>query len=243
LPGKKAAPGKLFECVPNLGKGEEGGMKKSTGLIWPIVLLLLVSLACAESGEILSPEEATIAAQEESLFQPVEGASIVTSGPQIGEEAIIAGTGLVINLFNEPGGRISAGEARGATVEIIDIAEFEGELWYHVDGAGAAGWVPADNLEAKEPEGEDTGEGEAGDGETAESEGPQTGDQVYLTGVGFMINLLAEPGGFIRAGQEKGTEVTILQVVEFEGDTWYLIDAPTGQGWLPSENITTEAPE
>ena len=103
-------------------------MKRNTGLIWLIVLLVLVSLACAESGEILSPAEATIAAQEQSSFQPSSGDSIVTSGPQIGDEATMVGRGLVINLFNEPGGRISAGEAQGSTVEVIDIAEFEGEL-------------------------------------------------------------------------------------------------------------------
>lgn len=212
-------------------------MKRSTALIWLISLLVLVSLACAESGEILSPEEATIAAQEESSFRPSTGDSIVTTGPQIGDEATVTGSGLVINLFNEPGGRISAGEARNATVAILDIAEHEGELWYHIDGPGADGWVPAENIETVETEG--SGDG---DGEEVAPEGPQPGDQVYLTGVGFLINLLAEPGGFIRAGQEKGTEVTILEVVEFEGDTWYLIDAPTGEGWVPSENITTEPP-
>jgi hypothetical protein len=226
-----------FSECQNRGKGK-GGMKRSTALIWLITLLVLVSLACAESGEILSPEEATLAAQEESLFRPSTGDSIVTTGPQVGDNVTTIGRGLIINLFNEPGGRISAGEARGSTVEIIDIAEFEGELWYHIDGAGAAGWVPVDNIEPIEGEG-----GESEDGEGTAPEGPQPGDQVYLTGVGFMINLLAEPGGFIRAGQEKGTEVTILEVIQFEGDTWYLIDAPTGEGWLPSENIVTEPPE
>ncbi len=134
-------------------------MNRNTGLIWLIALLVLVSLACAESGEILSPEEATIAAQEESSFQPSTGGSIVTSGAQIGDEATIIGRGIVINVFNEPGGRISAGEARGIAVEIINIAEFEGELWYQIDGSGAGGWVPADNIEAIESEGGKLGRG------------------------------------------------------------------------------------
>lgn len=213
-------------------------MKRSTGVIKLIALLLLISIACAQSGEILSPEEATIAAQEESSFQPSSGDTIITSGPQIGDEATVTGRSLVVNLFSEPGGRISAGEAKDSTVEIIDIAEFEGELWYKIDGAGAAGWVPSENIEAIETEGESATEGGA-----VTPEGPQPGDTVYLAGTRYLVNLLREPGGLMRAVQEKGTEVTVLEVVQFEGDTWYLIDAPTGEGWVSSESIATEAPE
>ena len=42
--------------------------------------------------------------------------------------------------------------------------------------------------------------------------------------------------------QEKGVQVEILNVTEYEGEKWYLIDAPTGEGWVPAENILTEAP-
>jgi hypothetical protein len=44
------------------------------------------------------------------------------------------------------------------------------------------------------------------------------------------------------AGQERGVEVTIIEIAEHEGEWWYKIDAPTGEGWVPAENITADAP-
>ena len=209
-------------------------MKTTTGLLWIIGLLVLVTLACAQSGEILSSEDATAAAQEAiNVARPVSGGDIVIEGPQVGAEALLAGKGLVVNLVEAPGGKISAGAARGSTVTILDIAEHEDDFWYFVDSSGGEGWVRQENIEAIEAEaGSDEGD-----------EGPQPGDMVYLAGVGYLINLLREPGGFIIAGQERGTEVTVLDVTSYEGDLWYLVDAPTGEGWIPAENVSTEAPE
>jgi hypothetical protein len=74
-------------------------------------------------------------------------------------------------------------------------------------------------------------------------EGPQVGDVVYLAGRGFLISLVAEPCAVrMIAGQERGAEVTIIDIAECEGAVWYKIDAPTGEGWVPMENITTEQP-
>lgn len=73
--------------------------------------------------------------------------------------------------------------------------------------------------------------------------GIQVGDVVYLTGKGYLISIVAEPGAMrMIAGQERGVEVTIIDVADVEGETWYRIDAPTGEGWVPAENITTEKP-
>jgi hypothetical protein len=86
-----------------------------------------------------------------------------------------------------------------------------------------------------------TTEGSAG--EPAEPEGPQIGDVVYLGGTGYLIRLVDKPGGTrMIAGQEKGVEIEILNVTEYEGEKWYLVDAPTGEGWVPAENVLTEAP-
>ena len=79
--------------------------------------------------------------------------------------------------------------------------------------------------------------------ETAEPEGPQIGDVAYLGGTGYLISLVDKPGGTrMIAGQEKGVQVEILNLTEYEGEKWYLIDAPTGEGWVPAETILTEAP-
>ena len=71
----------------------------------------------------------------------------------------------------------------------------------------------------------------------------EIGTTVYLTGQGYLINLLDAPGSFrMVGGQERGTEVTIVQSTTIEGEIWYLVSAPTGEGWLPEENVTTEIP-
>ena len=199
---------------------------------------VLISLACAQAGQIVSPEEATVIAQQNrggGVRQAGEGPELETTGLQIGDTvtAILSGRGFLINLYSEPGGRISAGQERGVEVEVLDIAFLDERLWYLIDAPTGEGWVPEDSLEAIVDE---SGGDEGGDF--------AVGDEVYLTGAGFLIELLREPGGFMRAGQERGTKVTVLDsTVHTDGLTWYLIDAPTGEGWVSVENLSAEPPE
>jgi hypothetical protein len=69
------------------------------------------------------------------------------------------------------------------------------------------------------------------------------GTSVYLAGKGYLINLLDAPGSLrMIAGQERGTEVTIIQSTTLEGEIWYLVSAPTGEGWVHADNVSTEMP-
>jgi hypothetical protein len=79
---------------------------------------------------------------------------------------------------------------------------------------------------------------------TAElQEGFQVGDTVYLTNKSFLVSLMDAPGGKkMVAGQERGAQVDILQATTVDGKLWYFIKAPTGQGWVPEDNITDVAP-
>jgi hypothetical protein len=203
-------------------------MKARTAIILLSGLLILASLACAQAGEILTPDEATARAQE--AIQPVvSGSSSVSGGAfEAGATATLVGRSLLVNLFDAPGGKISAGQERGATVTVLEASMLGDVVWYKISAPTGEGWVPEENLEPA-----------AG---TEAIEGPQPGDGVYLQGRSFLVNLLDEPGGKIVAGQERGMAVTILQVAEVDGTVWYKIDAPTGQGWVPAENITTEEP-
>ena len=206
-------------------------MRDRTRLACMIGLLLLAGLACAQAGEILSPEEATAQAQESSsIVRGGSGSSdLVTFGPQVGEEAeLTTGRGVIINLQSEPGGGIIGGESEGATVTVLEVADHEGEIWYRIDTTTGEGWVKEENLIRLE-------------GASGSDGGARVGDTVMLTGVGFLVNFLSEPGGQIVAGQERGTEVEILEITTHEGETWYRIDAPTGEGWVSEQNI--ELPE
>ncbi|MCP4425365.1 MAG: hypothetical protein GY803_12790 [Chloroflexi bacterium] len=203
-------------------------MKTRTHIIWFISLLLLLSLACAQSGEIISEAEAT--ARADSPVVSSAGDSAEAADFNVGDMVTLVGKGFLINLFDAPGGKISAGQEKGAEVEILSSTAFEDEIWYQIKASTGDGWVKASNLEAVETE-------------DLTAEGPQSGDIVYLAGKGFLINMVNEAGGNrMIAGQERGAEVTIVEVTTVDGVLWYLVEAATGQGWVPAENISTEAP-
>lgn len=204
-------------------------MKARTAILLMIGLLILTSLACAQAGEILTPAEAT--ARAEAAVQPlITGDSSVSGGAfEAGDTAILIGRSFLVNLYDAPGGKISAGQERGATVTILEVATTDAGVWYKVEAPTGEGWVSADGLEPAEEE-------------AIVIEGPQAGDAAYLAGRSFLVNILDAPGGKIVAGQERGMAITIIDVIQVDGAVWYNIDAPTGQGWVPAENVTVEAP-
>lgn len=187
-----------------------------------------MSLACAQAGNVISFEDATATA--EGKYAPVTDSGGTADGANfaIGDTALLAGKGFLINLMDDPGGRISAGQQRGAEVEIISSILFEDVLWYEVDSSTGTGWIKGENLEPLP---------------VAEAK-YAAGDKAYLVGTGFLISLMKEPGGLrMIAGQERGVEIEIIDNSQVDdGTMWYLIDAPTGQGWVPEENLSDEAP-
>ncbi len=211
-------------------------MRMRRSLLFFIAILVFVGLACQQAGDILTEEEATARA-EEGIFRPGEGGSAAGAQFESGSMVTVIGSGFLINLVDVPGGRIAGSQSRGSTVTVIESAEFEGEIWYHVDSETGDGWIKAENLEAQEPE-----EGEEGSESGSTVSGPAVGDTAFLVSNGFLVNLLKEPNGQIQAVQERGVEVTIQDVFETDGEVWYLISAPTGEGWVSSVNISEEAP-
>lgn len=227
-----------------LSKMKKSKMSPRIGLALVIGLMFVASLAC-QTGQVVTPEQATATTRASRGVQRVtpilnrtEGSNnaeeeACAGGPQVGDTAKLTAKSFMVSLVGEPGAkRILAQQERGVKVKIIELGETEGECWYLVDAPTGQGWVKTENLEFEEATTEPT------------ASGPQEGDTVYLTAKQYMVNLVQEPGAMrIIAQQERGTPVTILSVVEHEGELWYLIDAPTGQGWVSAENITTEPPE
>lgn len=208
--------------------------RSSRAFFWLIGLLIVAGLACAQAGEVLTPAEATErAVSAQPTYEPGDVANTIVD---IGDQATLTGRSVIVNVLNEPGGRIVAGQERGATITVLNIVEDEnGDRWYQIEGSSATGWVGADNIEPLEGE----------EGQTGTDEGGiASGDTVYLTGRGFLINIYNEPGPNTRliANQERGVAVTVLGSTNVEGTLWYRIEAPTGEGWVAAENVTTEAP-
>jgi hypothetical protein len=209
-------------------------MEKKTSarraVVLAIGLLVLASLACSQAGEILSPEEATAQAIEASKPKVVVTADVV-GGTDFapGDEIEFVGAGYLVPLKKNPGDRSAYSHAgRGDLGVVLSSQVVDGEVWYQVDGPSGKGWVQTENLKALEGE--------------AATEGFQTGDEAYLVGQGYLINILSEPGGKLVANQERGVLVTVVGSADYKGEIWYLIDAPTGEGWVKTENLTTEEP-
>ena len=210
-------------------------MEKKTSarraVVLAIGLLVLASLACSQAGEILSPEEATARAIEAEKPDIVMTADVVGGVDfEPGDEIEFVGSGYLVPLKKNPGDRSAYSHAaRGDVGVVLGSQVIDGEIWYQVDGPSGEGWVQAENLEAVA-------------GEEAATEGFQAGDELYLVGKGYLINILNEPGGRLIANQERGVVVTVVGSADYEGEVWYLIDAPTGEGWVETENLTTEEP-
>jgi hypothetical protein len=213
-------------------------------ILWLVLPLILMVLACAQAGEILTPAEATERATGQLPGSDREGS---TAGEfQVGDTAALTGRSFLVNIMDAPGGRIAAGQERGVEVEILQATEVDGEIWYQIQAPTGTGWVSADNLEPVEggEEEEAAGDGAAEGGGEEAAGAISTGETVYLTGRSFLVNLYEEPSAtaLIRANQERGAAVTVLQATTENGTIWYEIDAPTGQGWVSEDNVTTEAP-
>ena len=210
-------------------------MEKKTSarraIVLAIGLLVLASLACSQAGEILSPEEATaraIEAEKPDIVMTADVVGGVDFDP--GDEVEFAGAGYLVPLKKNPGDRSAYSHAgRGDLGVVLGSQAVDGEVWYQVDGPSGEGWVQAENLQAVA-------------GEEAATEGFQAGDELYLVGKGYLINILNEPGGRLVANQERGVVVTVVGSADYEDEVWYLIDAPTGEGWVKTENLTTEEP-
>jgi hypothetical protein len=204
--------------------------QKNAWLAWILFasLLLLPSLACARAGEILTPAEATARARQAAAPTATQPTTSQAEF-QVGDTVEFTGTGFLVPLYRQAGDSSAYSHAgRGETGTVKGSQEAEGEVWYLVDGPSGEGWIRAEFLKAP---GEET------------PTGPQVGDTVYLTGRSYLITIVSEPGSArMIAGQERDVEVIILEMAEHEGATWYKIDAPTGEGWVPAENITTEKP-
>lgn len=202
-----------------------------------ISLVFLAAVAC-QKGEVITPAEATARAKEARSVKlrktatpggkTEAGANVIPSGTK----ATLVGKSYLINIYRDPDGkRIIAQQERGMEVTILDVTQVGKETWYLIDAPAGQGWVNGENLQVEEAK-------------AAESE-LKPGDVAFLTGKSYLINLYREPDGKrIIAQQERGVQVSILDVQQGEdGKTWYLIDAPTGQGWVRGENITAEKPE
>jgi len=212
-------------------------MKTRKKLFWMVVLAALTMLACRQSGQVLTVEEATRRA-EPTPFPTIDASAVVLGDIEIGADAILVGRSFIVNLLDNPEGGIVAGEARGTTVTVLQsVAASEDVLWYQVQStSGQIGWVAVDNLEAKAQEGADPTN-------TSGQGGLRVGDEFTITGTRFLVNLLDSPSavGKIVGGVARGEGVVVVQVTQVEDKFWYLVSTSAGDGWVSEDNVLDES--
>jgi hypothetical protein len=220
--------------------------KPRTRILWIAFFLLFASLACQQAGEVLSPAEAT-----ERALPPTREVDPSTNGNtsegeaedtlfKAGDVVELIGDLPMVMIFREANRSTLMGTAlSGSQVTVVDVLVEHDTVWYYITGLDTGDvWVEEESMLLVESN--EGGESSSGEG----SSEPQVGDTVYLTGPLFVVNLFEEPGGLgFSTVQDRGVAVEVLEILELEGDLWYRLDSDGGEGWLPSENITTEPPE
>ncbi len=113
-----------------------------------LILLFLISIACKQSGEILTPAEATQryegtqAAGTGEIDSELEGVDFPN-----GSTAILTEQGLLVALYQQPSEKNPFSFAtRGDQVEVVGSMEYEGEIWYKIESSAGDGWLPEGNL-------------------------------------------------------------------------------------------------
>lgn len=123
--------------------------RKLTLILAVLGLLFIFSLACKQSGEIITPAEAT---QRFEATQAADSGDVVTSveGAEFapGDQAILTSAGHLVGLFKEADGRTPFSYAtRGDEVTVTSAVEIEGVVWYQIDSTAGDGWLPEENLD------------------------------------------------------------------------------------------------
>lgn len=91
------------------------------------------------------------AAEEETGVEEEAAGEDEGSGLAPGDTVYLVGRGFLVNLYNEPDGRIIATQERGAPVIILDSTTVDGTAWYQIEAATGEGWVAEENVSAEAP--------------------------------------------------------------------------------------------
>lgn len=122
--------------------------KNLLNILLAVSSLFILSLACTQSGEIITPAEATQryeatqSASESGVTGDVEGAEY-----RAGDEAILTGTAYLVGLYSNPGDTSAVTFAtRGEKITVEGSEILDDVVWYRIETEAGTGWAPAENL-------------------------------------------------------------------------------------------------
>jgi len=122
--------------------------KKISWVLFPVLILFVISIACSQSGEIISPAlatqhyEATQAAKSGDVSGDAEGATYLA-----GSNAILTSNSYLVGLFSIAGDKVAFSFAtRSEEVMVTGSLDIDGTIWYKVETMAGDGWLPEVNL-------------------------------------------------------------------------------------------------
>ncbi len=122
--------------------------KNISWVVGSAIILLVMTLACKQSGEIISPAqatqhyEATQAASSGEVSGDAEGAIYLT-----GNKVTLTSESYIVTLFTSPGdANATSFSTRGDEVTVIGSVVFDGTIWYKVEGYAGSGWLTDVNI-------------------------------------------------------------------------------------------------
>jgi hypothetical protein len=117
-----------------------------------ISLFMVLNLACKQSGEIITPAEATQrfdatqGADSGDVVLEIEGAEFA-----VGTTVELTFEGHLVGLYKNPNDTNPFTYAtRGDQVTVAGSQEVEGEIWYKVETMAGDGWLLSTNIKAVE---------------------------------------------------------------------------------------------
>ena len=126
--------------------------KKISWALFPVLILFVISIACSQSGEIISPAlatqhyEATQDAKSGDVSGDADGAAYLT-----GSKAILTSNSYLVGLFSIAGDKVAHTFAtRSDEVMVLGSLDIDGTIWYKVETNAGDGWLPEVNLSETE---------------------------------------------------------------------------------------------
>ncbi len=126
--------------------------KKISLVVISILILFASSIACNQSGEIISPAlatqrfEATQVAAAGDASSDAEGAKFLG-----GAKAELIGEAYLVALYQKAGETVSVSFAtRGDVITVVGSVVFEDIVWYKIESLAGSYWLPETNLLAIE---------------------------------------------------------------------------------------------
>ena len=113
-------------------------------------VLFIATLACKQSGEIVPDAVATQRAMP-SPTPTQDMAELATAEFTEGDSVQFIGKGFLIPLYQNPGdAKVISHAPRNDIGVVINLALYEGDIWYQVKSVGGQGWVNVEFVQVPE---------------------------------------------------------------------------------------------